>query len=168
MECLDKEVWIKFRDTNYEVSNHGQVRRIHKRTPPKYLKHCPAKDGYVRVDICKNGVVKHFQIHRLVAECFVPFVDGKTQVNHKDTNKLNNYYKNLEWCTTNENSSHAKANGLYADRKGEKAGGSKLKPENVLYIREHGLAKKWEYVHKFGISVQTVYDVWERKSWTHI
>lgn len=125
MERLE-EVWKKFRDTKYEVSNHGRVRRPHVKTPPKYLKLNVDKDGYFRIDI------------------------------------------NLEWCTTKENATHARVNGLLADRKGEKASGSKLKPNDVLYIRHHGLSKKWEYVKKFGISVQTVYDVWERKSWTHI
>lgn len=167
MDSLE-EVWIKFRDTKYEVSNHGRVRRIHIKTPPKYLKANVDKYGYFRVDICKNCIVKHFLIHRLVAECFIPLVDDKTKVNHKDGDKQNNYFKNLEWCTVKENNEHAKLNGLSADRRGEKAGGSKLRPEHVKYIRKHGLSKKWEYVRDFGISVQTVYDVWERKSWTHL
>jgi hypothetical protein len=42
--------------------------------------------------------------HRLVA---LAFVEGRTEeknvVDHIDTNKTNNYYKNLKWCTQKEN-----------------------------------------------------------------
>lgn len=52
-------------------------------------------------------------VHRLVATHFVPRVDGKTIVNHKDGNKLNNRADNLEWCTQAENIAHSIANGTF-------------------------------------------------------
>ncbi len=43
-------------------------------------------------------------IHRLVAFLFVSGItNGKNIVDHIDENKLNNYYKNLEWVTPREN-----------------------------------------------------------------
>lgn len=47
-------------------------------------------------------------MHRLVASVFVPNPDKKPIVNHIDTNRINNYYLNLEWVTNLENVLHSK------------------------------------------------------------
>lgn len=67
---------------------------------------CPeeTKKGYLRVDLYdSDGIRKHFKVHRLVAEAFIPNPDGKPQVNHIDGNKKNNSVTNLEWVTDFEN-----------------------------------------------------------------
>jgi hypothetical protein len=55
---------------------------------------------------------KTYAVHRLVAQAFIPPVDGKTIVNHIDGNKKNNNVENLEWVTHKENTAHAILNGL--------------------------------------------------------
>ena len=66
--------------------------------------------GYYRVGI--NG--RPEAVHRIVAECFCekPIGVGKVEVNHKDGNKLNNHYANLEWVTHLDNVRHAYRTGL--------------------------------------------------------
>lgn len=51
-------------------------------------------------------------VHRLVAAHFIPNPYNHPQVNHIDGNKLNNYAKNLEWCSSEQNINHALKAGL--------------------------------------------------------
>jgi len=55
------------------------------------------KDGFETVTLHKDGVGKDFPVHVLVAQTFVPNPDNKSNVRHKDGNKLNNRADNLEW-----------------------------------------------------------------------
>ena len=55
-------------------------------------------------------------VHRLVAWEFCPGRDLNLTVNHKDGNKQNNNYWNLEWCTSQENMYHAYRTGLMDNR----------------------------------------------------
>ena len=70
------------------------------------------KNGYARVSLWKNGKGKHFLVHRLVAEAFIPNPDSLDMVNHIDGNKLNNRVENLEWCNLSQNIHHAYRTGL--------------------------------------------------------
>src|SRR5699024_7680392 len=47
-----------------------------------------------------------------VAETFIPNVDNKPVINHKDGNRKNNNVHNLEWCTQAYNLKHAIDTGL--------------------------------------------------------
>ena len=89
---------------NYMVSSYGRIKRI---DSGKIYTGITNNRGYVRFDLSEHG--KRFVVagHRAVAEAFLPKVDGKTLVNHKDGNKRNNKVENLEWCTQHENSIHA-------------------------------------------------------------
>lgn len=64
-------------------------------------------DGYLRVNLCKNGKYKTKHIHRLVAEAYIPNPEGKSQVDHIDEVKTHNWLKNLRWATPAENSRHS-------------------------------------------------------------
>lgn len=99
------ETWKQIDGFNYEVSTHGRVRNM---ITGYMLKPQLHDNKYYRVTLNK----KHFKIHRLVAETFIPNSSNKPQINHKDGNKLNNYASNLEWCTNKENAIHAVKTGL--------------------------------------------------------
>lgn len=54
--------------------------------------------GYLRVNLFKDGKMRHEYVHRLVAQTFLPNPFGFSVVNHKDANPANNRADNLEWC----------------------------------------------------------------------
>ena len=85
---------------NYEISSHGRVRN---NQTDRILGACLDGTGYYRVDLSKDGKRKNHKIHRLVADAFIPKLQNKTYVDHKDNNKLNNHMNNLRWCTIAEN-----------------------------------------------------------------
>jgi hypothetical protein len=55
------------------------------------------KNGYLQVNIYINDKRFTKEVHRLIAETFLPNYYGLATVDHKDINKLNNSLYNLEW-----------------------------------------------------------------------
>ena len=96
------EIWkdIEGYEGLYEVSSYGRVRNL---VSGKFIKASKKNDGYCRVCLTKNGCRKCINIHRLVAQSFLPNPDNLPQVNHKDEDKTNNNVTNLEWCTAKYN-----------------------------------------------------------------
>jgi hypothetical protein len=86
--------------TNYEISSVGRVRNS---KTGRVLKTQPRKDGYVGVQLSKDGKYKNLLMHRLVALAFIENPLGKPDVDHIDRNKSNNSVDNLRWSTTSEN-----------------------------------------------------------------
>lgn len=91
------------------------------------LKPFLSSSGYLQV-----GCGPYFkrEVHRLVAEKYIPNPDNKPCVNHKDGNKLNNHKDNLEWVTYEENMIHAATSGLCGGFYGKQ----KLVPSKELDI----------------------------------
>lgn len=93
----------------YEISNFGRLRN---KITKNIRKPRDNGNGYLYTQINIDGKTINLYIHRLVALTFIPNIENKPQVNHKDDNKQNNYVENLEWCTPSENIQHAHKLGL--------------------------------------------------------
>ena len=108
MNNLSEEIWkdIEGYDGLYQVSSWGRVKNS--RTD-MVLKGVKDKDGYLRIGLYKNGK-RIYRVHRLVAQAFIPNPENKSQVNHIDENKENNYVENLEWVTAKENLNYGTRN----------------------------------------------------------
>lgn len=104
------EVWkpINGFENYYEISNFGKVKSLKRGLILKQF----LSRGYLEVHLRKPGIKIHKKIHRLVAEHFLENPNMYVEVNHKDENKTNNIFTNLEWCTRrynmNYNNNHIK------------------------------------------------------------
>lgn len=98
--------WLTCKENdNYEVSELGDIRnkKTKRLLKPKLRK----SNGYLEVQFYDEGKRTYHYIHRLVANNFIPNPENKTQVNHKDEIKSNNYRFNLEWMTPKENTQYS-------------------------------------------------------------
>lgn len=102
----------------YSVSKRGEVRRNKgkskrtKATSHKLLRAVTLSSGYMTVNLSVNGISANRYIHRLVAKAFVSNPLNLPEVNHKDGDKSNNSFTNLEWSTAKDNIAHADIKGL--------------------------------------------------------
>ena len=129
------------------------------------------KNGIVKPVFIRNGYrsvrirYKHYYIHRLLAQAFLPNPSGLKCINHIDGNKLNNSLDNLEWCSYSYNIQHAYDNCLrYNARKikcvetGEEYGsislaarsnGIKVASLSACLVGKHKTCNglHWEYIN---------------------
>jgi hypothetical protein len=113
----EKWVPVKGYEGFYEVSSEGRIKSVPHRvksrggkyrvSPGRVLKISLHRDGYIKAALCKRGIIKTFQVHRIVAEAFIANRSKAPQVNHKNGVKSDNRLENLEWCTRSENQQHA-------------------------------------------------------------
>ena len=163
------EIWKKIEgyDGRYSISNYGNIKTnsyINAHAIYGTAKHkellrnpLPAARGYLRTVLTDLNKKQHYiQIHRLVAQAFIPNPNRLPQVNHKDGNKKNNHVDNLEWCTNDENRKHAIETGLIKYR--DQLPNSKIKTNQIQELVElinSGLSQK-KVGLLFGVCQQTV------------
>ena len=97
-------------------------------------------------------------LHRLVAEKFLPNLQGFTDINHKDGNKQNNHINNLEWCTRSHNITHAWSNGLNKGGLGQENARRKFTDEQIRNIRNSSVGCT-TLAKQLGVSKPTILNI---------
>ncbi len=87
----------------YEASNLGRIRN----NQYKKLLKLGVKSEYIECGLSNNDNKKiTVKVHRIIAQTFIPNINGKPTVNHKDKDKHNNNVTNLEWASYAEQVEH--------------------------------------------------------------
>ena len=126
----------------YGITSCGRVWSYKRQ---KFLKPISHR-GYLIINLCKNGKIEQFFIHRLVAEAYIPNTDNLPMINHKDENKANNCLQNLELCD-------AKYNNNYGTRM--KRISEKIKKPILQFDLEGNFIKEWLSATDVGREIQS-------------
>lgn len=116
---------------DYFITKSGKIFSTLSNKELKYDRSC---HGYCKVKLMDRRLGKFItlQVHRIVANQFIPNPRNLPEINHKDGNHSNNSVYNLEWCTAEYNHRHAVENNLYKIE--EDSPRAKLTKEQVLSI----------------------------------
>lgn len=152
----------------YEVSSHGRLRGIvHNSSRRKRLMSIRTGGRYAKFCLTDRlGRRINSLVHRLVAQAFIPNPENLPCVNHKDSDRFNNFIENLEWVTHKQNTAHMKAAGRMAKQRGP----AKLNEESVADIRSmlRSGAKLHEAALKHNVTVSNICYISTGKTWRHV
>lgn len=101
---MENFIQTTYLPNGYLINVLGQV----KSPKGKILKPALSNSGYYFLNIKNKG----YFIHRAIAFAFIPLVEGKNFVNHKNGIKTDLTISNMEWNTKSENNKHAYDTGL--------------------------------------------------------
>lgn len=146
----------------YFITQKGKLFSVTELTPFE------DEDGYVRVNMYRNGKIKRPAVHNLLAKTFLPLPKAEqTLVRHLDGNKKNLDLANLAWGTQKDNGEDKARHGSV---KGEKNPKAKLTAVDVAVIKK--LLQYMtirEVADKFpSVSQSTIEAISCGQNWKHI
>lgn len=130
----------------YLISNYG---KLYIKKKKRLVKEYKDRQGYVKITLYKNGTRKYTQMHRLVAQHFIPNPDNKPLILHRipiskgGTNRADNLY----WGTQSENTIDKIKDGNFYSSLHKR--NIKYRPVNQ-YDEKHNFIKRWDSVHQIA------------------
>lgn len=172
----------------YEVSNLGRIKSLNRVIVKSNGRNHSISERFLRFDKKINsagyynvcfGRRGYKDVHRAVAESFLgPPPSSRHQVNHKNSNRLDNRVENLEWVTPKDNIAHAIKSGGFNNwykELSKRSGGTKnpkckLSEEQVIKIRQ--LYASGLYQHQigelFGVCQSTISSITLSETWKKV
>jgi hypothetical protein len=158
----------------YEVSDQGRVRSVARTVEGRWgstrragapLALFQDRDGYVRVNLSRDGASRQRGAHQLVLEAFVGPCPQGMECLHGDGTRGNNVLANLAWGTPKANSADRRRHGTGPNgRRNPKA---KLCEQQVLRIRGDARAQAL-IAREYSVDQTTVSDVKRRRTWAEV
>jgi hypothetical protein len=99
-------------EEHYAVDKKGNIYSL-KQGKIRKLKATCNGNGYMRLNLSKDGKRKKYYVHRLVAEAYLPDFSEDLQVDHIDRDRTNNCISNLRMVTQQQNKFNTNAKGCY-------------------------------------------------------
>jgi len=150
ISAYQDEIWkeiIGFE--KYKISNYGRVIGCN----GGILKFSKSHNGYTNLCVYNKGKKATLRIHRIVAYNFIPNLENKPDVNHKDGVKSNNHVNNLEWCTKSENMIHSirvLGRKIY-EPEHKKYGESPRARKVIQYSKDNKFIKEYESISEIQL-----------------
>ncbi len=149
----------------YAVSNKQRVKSKKRRgIREKILRPGFHPYGYLKFTFCKNKKLCYKQLHRIMAETFIPNPLKLPCINHIDNNPKNNSIENLEWCTWAHNSRQAYRQERIT-KVGERNHMSKLTEVQVLEIFNSTETRRQVLADRYNVSYQAIGDIKTGRRW---
>lgn len=179
------EFWLPTSYLGYDVSSFGRVRSWWVRKALgigkgsvtslgetfRILKPVPYAGGYRVVAVARNakGRPKYVSLHRLVAQIFVPVVDGLPHVNHLNCVKSDCRSGNLEWTVPKKNTAHGITAGVIkvvgADNPMARLEENQIR--QIKTLSRLGMSRQ-ELAELFRVSGSHIWAIVTRRKWKHV
>lgn len=180
---MEQEVFVPINgyEELYEISNYGRIKSLPRTwvTGERFgvrskqetiLKTSVQSNGYVRCVLCKESIRKAYSVHVLVAGHFCENINNLPVVNHENSIRHDNFYRNLTWTTHQGNVIHGFEKGFMKGANGTKNPRAKYTDDQVIEIRrlfKEGCLQK-EIALKFNCKQQSISKIITRQRWSHI
>lgn len=157
----------------YQVSDQGNVKSLKRKGTTTFgerdyaghnVNPVKCSNGYIAVNLTKQGLRKQKHIHVLVLEAFIGERPHKYDACHNNGIKTDCRLENLRWDTRSNNHKDKIAHGTY--QSGDKANRKKIDKHLANEIKNSSLSKI-EIMNKYNLSYTQVWRVKNNLCWNN-